>query len=55
MAQSKLIRSVRPSIKFSILKNSEIDIFMNNVNIVVKVQKQVHELIEKVVFIIFQI
>jgi len=36
MAQSKLIRSVRPSIKFNILKNSEYDMFMNNVNIVVK-------------------
>ena len=36
MAQCKLIRSLRPSIKFNILKNREYDMFMNNVNIVVK-------------------
>jgi len=36
MAQSKLIRSLRPSIKFNILKNSEYYTFVNNVNIVVK-------------------
>ena len=36
MAQSKLIRSVRSSIKFNALKNSEYDMFVSNVNTVVK-------------------
>lgn len=40
MAQSKLIRSMRPSIKFNILKKSEYDVFMNNVNVVVKHTKR---------------
>jgi len=58
MAQSKLIRSVRPSIEFNILKNSEYDMFVNNVNTVVKYTSRyvkLPELIVKVVFFIFQI
>jgi len=58
MAQSKLIRSVRPSIEFNILKNSEYDMFVNNVNTVVKYTSRyvkLRELIVKVVFFIFQI